>query len=481
MAGCPFNASMLDRPNIVLIFADDLGYGDLSCLNPDSRICTPHHDRLAAEGMTFTDCHANSAVCTPSRYGLLTGRYAWRSRLKKGVLQGYAPPLIEDERLTLAGLLKQAGYRTACIGKWHLGLGWQTHDDQPLTDPGGEDPGVDFSQPLTAGPHTLGFDRSFILPASLDMAPYCYVENGRVVDRPFREVAPSPRPVLYRAGKAGAGFEHETCLLELTRRAEAFIDHAASGDEPFFLYFPMTSPHTPHAPRPPFRGKSDAGVYGDFVVEHDWSVGQVLNALDRHGLTENTLVIVTSDNGAHMRDPGSDFDLQRDFGHRANYIYRGQKSDAWDGGHRIPCLMRWPGVIQPGTTCADLTSLTDLLATFADLTKQPLPESAGEDSMSLLPVLTGSGPSARESVVHHSIRGEFALRAGPWKLIDCRGSGGWTLPEEAVADDAPSVQLHHMHEDPEEQHNRALTEPGVVDRLQRMLDEIRRGERTAAR
>ncbi len=468
------------QPNIVIVFADDLGYGDLSCLNPDSRIPTPHHDRLAREGMVLTDCHANSAVCTPSRFGLLTGCYAWRTWLERGVLYGYSPPLIEDGRLTLGLLLKQAGYRTGCIGKWHLGLGWVTESGQPLPRQGTDDPGVDFSRPLTTGPHTVGFDESYILPASLDMAPYCYIENGQVVEPPARRVESSPRPNFYRGGPAGEGFEHETCLLELTRRAEAFIDHAARDHQPFFLYFPTTSPHTPHVPRPPFRGSSRAGVYGDFVVEHDWSVGQILNALDRHGLRDDTLVIVTSDNGAHMRDRASGFDIERDFGHRSNHIYRGQKSDAWDGGHRIPCIARWPRVIQPGSSCDQLTSLTDMLATFAAITGQPLPQDAGQDSIDLLPLLSGRGTDPpRRTVIHHSITGQFAIRDELWKYVDCRGSGGWSLPEEQTPEDAPPAQLYHLGDDPRELHNRFLDEPDVADRMQRLLDEARQALRTA--
>ncbi|MCC5830584.1 MAG: arylsulfatase [Phycisphaeraceae bacterium] len=462
---------MNQRPNIVLIFADDLGYGDLSCLNPEGRIPTPHHDRLAREGVTLADCHANSSVCTPSRYGLMTGRYAWRTWLKRGVLTGYSPPLIDAGRTTLASLLRQAGYRTSCIGKWHLGLGWTTLDGSALFRERGDEPALDFTQPLDSGPHTLGFDESLILPASLDMAPYYFVENGMVVDQPGRTVGASPRPNFHRAGPAGDGFEHETCLLELTRRAEAFIDHAARDHEPFFLYFPTTSPHTPHVPRAPFRGKSRAGVYGDFVVEHDWSVGQILQSLDRHGIADNTLVIATSDNGAHMRDPKSNFDLFRDFGHRSNHIYRGQKSDAWDGGHRVPCLMRWPGTIAAGSTCDQLTSLTDLLATFAELTDQSMPEEAGEDSVSMLSLLTGQNfQPARNSVIHHSITGQFAIRDSRWKLIECRGSGGWSLPEQDVPADDPAGQLYDMLEDPGEQRNLYAERPDIVERLGSQLN-----------
>lgn len=464
------------NPNIVYILADDLGYGDLSCLNPDSRIHTPNHDRIAREGITFTDSHSNSAVCTPTRYGVLTGRYCWRSRLKAGVLWGYSPPLIENGRMTVASLLKQQNYTTACIGKWHLGLGWTTDPPVELTDQMHSDHhGIRFDQPLDAGPHTVGFDYSYVIPASLDMAPYCYIENGKVVEPQIRMSADSQRPKMWRGGATSIGFEHETCLLELTRRAEGFIaDHASKyQDKPFFLYFPTPSPHTPHVPRTPFVGKSDAGNYGDFVIEHDWSVGQILNALDRHGLADNTLVIVTSDNGPH-KEP---LHLEEQFGHHSTYIYRGQKSDCWDGGHRIPFLARWPGHIPSGSVCDQTICLTDLLATVADMVDVRLPDEAGEDSISILPLLTGKvDQPVRDFVVHHGIDGDFAIRAGRWKLIACAHSGGWSLPANRVAADAPPMQLYDMHDDPREQHNLYHQRPDVVARLAAMLNRCRQSD-----
>jgi arylsulfatase A-like enzyme len=418
---------MQRRPNLLYILADDLGYGDLSCLNSESKIHTPNMDALAGEGMVFTDAHSNSAVCTPTRYGVLTGRYCWRSRLKEGVLFGYSRELIESERLTVPELLRSSGYRTACIGKWHLGLGWQTQEGSMVLveQDGVSDPGVDFSRPLQHGPHTIGFDYSFIMPASLDMPPYCYIENGRVIDPPSGLCAESPRPAYWRGGAIAPGIEHETCLLEFTRRAETFIaDHAREAPEtPFFLQWTPPSPHTPHVPRAPFRGSSDCGRYGDYVVEHDWSIGQLLKALDRNGLRENTLVIVTSDNGAHMR--GDSFDFEREYGHRSNHIYRGQKAEVWDGGHRVPFLVRWPGVTPAGSRCLQSICLTDLMATCAELTEQPLPAGAGEDSVSMLPLLRGhTGQVTRQSVIHTSFRGRHAIRCGPWKLIDAPDGGG---------------------------------------------------------
>ncbi len=471
------------RPNIVYILADDWGYGDVSCLNGDSKIPTPFTDRLRTQGMAFTDAHSNSAVCTPTRYGVLTGRYAWRGHLKSGVLGGYDDLLIEPGRTTIASMLQSRGYRTACIGKWHLGLGWSIDgeaDDRPFTQRSWhEAPPVRYDRPLHTGPHTVGFDYSFIIPASLDIPPYCYIENGQVIGGPMRTCDESPRPAFWRAGQCAPGLEHETCLLEFTMRAEQFIaDHAREARHtPFLLYFPMPSPHTPHVPRKPFVGQSDCGPYGDFVVEHDWSIGRVLEALDRHGLADDTLVIVTSDNGAHLRgDAGTptDFDFERDFGHRSNHIYRGQKSDAWDGGHRVPFLARWPGVIEPGSTCDQTICLTDLLATAAAITGTTTPDDAGQDSIDISPYLRGEHDrTLREHTVHHSVTGRFAIRSGQWKLVEGPGSGGWSLPDDAVADHAPPMQLYDMHADPEEMDNRITGHKQVADELLATLEQIR--------
>lgn len=475
------------RPNIVYILADDWGYGDVSCLNSESKIPTPFTDRLASRGMTFSDAHSNSAVCTPTRYGVLTGRYCWRGLLKKGVTGGYDDLIIEPGRMTVASLLKGRGYRTACIGKWHLGLGWVRPDepDPPIFRGWEDEGGIDYAQPLARGPHTVGFDYSFIIPASLDIAPYCYIENGKVVERPTDRCAESMRPKMWRAGPIAPGLQHETCLLEFTMRAEQFIaDHAqAGGGEPFFLYLPLPSPHTPHVPRKPFVGQSRAGVYGDYVVEHDWSIGRVLETLERNGLADDTLVVVTSDNGPHKRsgDRGEKFggiDLEGEFGHRATWIYRGQKSDVWDGGHRVPFFAAWPGVIEPGSTCDTPVCLTDLLATAAAITGIDLPDDAGEDSVSMLPLFEGKGyRTTREGIVHHSVHGTFGIRCGDWKLLTCRGSGGWSLKEQD-ASDLPAMQLYHLADDPEEQHNLYDEHPQRAEQLLALLEGYQSSDRS---
>ena len=465
------------QPNIIYMLADDWGYGDVSCLNDESKIPTPHTDRLAASGMTFTDAHSNSAVCTPTRYGILTGRYCWRSALKKGVLFGYSEPLIEVGRMTVASLLRDQGYTTACIGKWHLGLGWQLKESGQNS---ADKARVDFSQPLTAGPHTVGFDHSFIIPASLDMEPYCYIEDGRVVEEPNEICADSPRPAFWRGGAIAPGFSHETCLLELTMRAEGFINQQArqQSDKPFFLYLPAPSPHTPHFQRERFSGRSQAGEYGDYVTEHDWSIGRIMAAVERNGLAADTLIIVTSDNGCHS-EPSK---LEERFGHLGNYIYRGQKSDAWDGGHRIPFFACWPGVINAGSSCDKTVCLTDLLATVAALLDVDLPDDAAPDSYNILPYLQGvQDKTIRVATVHHSLEGYFALRRDQWKLVECGGSGGWSLPESKVADGAPVLQLYDMSADPGEQNNLCSEHPEIVAQLQGLLEHYRQEERSVIR
>jgi arylsulfatase A-like enzyme len=455
-------------PNIVIILADDLGYGDVSACNPQSKIRTPQIDSLAQAGTLFTDAHSPSAVCTPTRYGLLTGRYAWRTRLQKGVLHGYDTPLIEPNRLTLPAMLKDKGYATACIGKWHLGLGWQLKSGQTGAP---KEANVDFTKPLTAGPHTVGFDHSYIIPASLDMDPYVYIENGKVVEQPTSRVENSPRPAYYRGGLAAPSFKHQNVIAEITKNAEDWIDARAKDTaKPFFLYFALTSPHTPHVPRDQFKGKSGAGNYGDFVMETDWAVGRILDALRRNNLDDNTLVIFTSDNGAHAQP----LNLVTQFGHYANGPFRGQKSDAWEGGHHVPFIARWPNHVPARQTISDTLCLTDLVATVADITGVKLPNVAAEDSASFRRILTGGiAPAHHLAFVFHSIDGDFAVLEDKWKLILCPGSGGWSLPAKSVPPGAPPVQLYNMHDDPSESNNIARQRPDLVEHLKRVLDHYR--------
>ncbi len=474
LAGCGLLPGRRSRlPNIVYIIADDMGYGDPACFNASSKIPTPNLDRLAVEGMRFADAHSGSAVCTPTRYGILTGRYAWRTRLQSGVLWGYSPPLIEPDRMTVASLLHAQGYHTACAGKWHLGLGWHTTDGVKPGD-GADEAGknIDYSRPVSDGPTTHGFDYFYGIPASLDMVPYVYVENDRVEAPPTDRIEGRGGLAFYRGGPAAPGFDHEQTLPRLARKAVGFIDeHCAAGTgAPFFLYFPLSSPHTPVLPTAAWAGRSGAGPYGDFVAQTDGVLGEVLAAIDRHQLVQDTLVIVTSDNGSTMT-PMHEYD------HLPNDGLRGRKSDVWDGGHRIPFLARWPGTVPAGTTCPETICLTDLLATCADLTGTRLPEDAGEDSWSILSALRGRirGP-VREATVHHSIEGMFAIRQGRWKLIEGRGSGGWTGGGE---DDEAPGQLYDIETDLDESTNLYRERPDVVAELTALLDRYRSQGRSA--
>jgi len=435
------------KPNIIFIMADDMGYGDLSCYGA-TKIKTPNMDALAADGIRFTDAHSPSAVCTPTRYGVLTGRYCWRSRLKRGVLGGYSPLLIDTNRTTVASLLKQHGYATACIGKWHLGLGSNGR--------------TDYDKPLAPGPNDLGFDYFFGIPASLDMTPYCYVENDRPTVKPTEtiEAGKASGDGWWRAGPIAPGFKHVEALPKLTEKAVEYIDaHAEkTPNKPFFMYFPLPAPHCPIAPADFVKGKSEAGGYGDFVVEVDWTIGRVMEALDKNNLADNTLIIVTSDNGSPARtkikrDP---YSMMEVYGHYPNGNLRGIKADIWDGGHREPFIARWPGRIPKGATSDELICLTDLMATCAAIVGADLPDNAGEDSYDILPALLGKklDKPIREAIVHHSLSGMFSIRRGNWKLILGRGSGGFTKPKTIKPKPGePKGQLYNLAEDPAEAQN----------------------------
>ena len=471
------------RPNIVYILADDLGYGDVSCLNPEGKIPTPNIDRIAAQGMRFTDAHATSSVCSPSRYSILTGRYNWRSSLQKGIVGVYGDPLIAADRLTVAGLLRQNGYATACIGKWHLGQGWDfdlTEDFLP-SNRNGDFPEATpeqkarwreaFSRPTTGGPTTRGFDSYFGVDVP-NWPPYCYIENDRTVGIPS-EFLPARLLTNNQAsipGPARAGWYFEQLLPEFGRRAEQFVSEQAHADRPFFLYMPLTSPHTPLAVNDEWKGKSGLNLYADFVMETDAIVGRVLQAIEDNGVEDNTIVMFASDNGCAHYIGVKDLEAK---GHFPSAHYRGYKSDAWDGGHRIPYIVRWPGITEPGSACDQLVCLSDLLATCADMLETDLPRDAGEDSVSIVPLLRGENHPVRRYVVHHSIEGKFAIRDGRWKLVLCPGSGGWTEPNDRAAAEKglPPVQLYDMDADPGEQNNLQAARPELVAQLVRALEE----------
>ena len=450
--GTALPAAEPSKPNIVYILCDDLGYGDVHCLNPErGKIATPQLDKMASKGMIFGDAHSSSSVCTPTRYGIMTGRYNWRSRLQSGVLQGYSEPLIAKDRLTVPALLKQHGYITACIGKWHLGMGIEKGKPSPV---------------ITDGPTTRGFDSYFGISASLDMPPFAFIENDR-----FTEPLTTTKK-WQRSGPAAESFEAVDVLPTFTRKAVEFISKQATTGKPFFLYMPLNAPHTPIVPSKEWEGKSSLGKYGDFVMETDWAVGEVLNALDKAGVGGNTLVILTSDNGCSKAAGIPALQAQ---GHYPSGDMRGSKADIFDGGHRIPFIARWPDKTKAGSRSAQTICLTDLMATCADILGAKLPENAGEDSISILPALLGTDKAPlHEAVVHHSINGSFAIRQGKWKLELCADSGGWSDPKPGTkeAKGLPNTQLYDLQEEIAETKNLQTQHPEEVARLTKLLEQI---------
>ena len=468
-------------PNIVLILADDMGYGDVGCYNPESKIPTPHIDMLASEGILFTDAHSPSALCTPTRYGLLTGRYCWRTRLKQGVILGYdEAPLIENGRSTIASMLKSKGYHTACIGKWHLGMKWQTKEGYVIQDDQNNwnnDPvifraneqNIDFTKPIEGGPVDLGFDYFFgTLGCSTSDPPYCFIENNMTVGIPS---IPSPEEYSKLPGFVPGLMVHGWSLEEVdpifTGKAIQFIeDHQnRSKDKPFFLYLALSSPHNPFLPPDFAKGKSLEGPRGDLVTVVDWSTGRILETLKKYELEDNTLVILTSDNGA-MRGAN---------GHKSSANFRGYKGDIWEGGHRIPFIVRWPDKIEPGSTSNEIISLTDMFATFAKLVSYKTSDNEGEDSYDILPAFLGKRQNSSDDRVRvfHSGSGVFALRIGQWKLVEGTkrsGSGKLSLTEYSLG---MTGQLYNMLDDPGERNDLWYKEPEKVTELGKLLEKCK--------
>ena len=472
------SATPTEPPNIVYILADDLGYGDLGCYNPNSKIPTPRLDQLAAEGMRFRDAHSPSAVCTPTRYALLTGRYAWRTRLQRNVLGPWDKPLIPAERLTVGKLLQLHGYKTACIGKWHLGQNYVTTDEKaPIGGVKNALGNVDFTQPISDGPVARGFDYYFgtIVP---NYPPYCFIENDRTVGLPSQPTTGSgfniPGPML-------PGWKLEDILPALTTHAVQWIEATAQAKEPFFLYFALTSPHYPVVPAQDFIGKTKVGAYGDFVYQTDWSIGQVLDALQRTGVAGKTLVFFTSDNGPEITGevkPGV-YDRAELFHHRSSGELRGAKRDAWEGGHRVPFIARWPGKIRAGTISDEIMCHVDFIATVAAILGRKLPDDAAEDSVNILPVLLGEklNTPIREATVHHSAKGKFAIRQGDWVLIDApegddngaHGEPQWLKSERGYTPHSYPGELFNVRDDLSQRRNRYAEEPHIVAKLKSLL------------
>ena len=451
------------RPNVIVVMADDLGIGDVSPTNPDCKIKTPHLQQMADQGLTFLDAHTPSSVCTPTRYGLLTGRYNWRSRLARGVLSGTSEHLIPADRPTLGHLMQAAGYHTAMIGKWHLG--WDWHMDGKR---------IDFTKPVKNGPDINGFDQYYGHCGSLDMPPYVWVDTGRVTAQPDREegVTKKQDPYgWYRKGPIGPDFQINNVLPHLFDKSMTYVKERAAdakAGKPFFLYLPLPAPHTPIVPVPPYKDASGMNPYADFVMQVDAHMGQLFAAINEAGLDDNTLVIFTSDNGC---SPEANFGVLKEHGHNPSGRYRGHKADIYEGGHRVPFIARWPGRIDVGGATNAVVCLTDVYATLEAITGQEKKALGGEDGFNLLPVFKGAETSGRRTLVSHSIDGSFAIRQGSWKLCLSGGSGGWSAPREGTAkhQGLPPMQLFNLQTDPSETNNLVAEHPEKVQSMLRLL------------
>ncbi|NNE00067.1 MAG: arylsulfatase [Pirellulaceae bacterium] len=454
-----------ESPNVIVVMADDLGIGDVSPTNPDCKISTPRLQQMADEGLTFMDAHTPSSVCTPTRYGLLTGRYNWRSRLAKGVLSGTSEHLIPADRPTLGHLMRSAGYHTAMIGKWHLGWDWHKQEGK-----------IDFSKPVTNGPDINGFDQYYGHCGSLDMPPYVWVDTGRITAQPDREegVTSKQDPYgWYRKGPIGSDFKIEEVLPHLFDKSIAHVKEraeSAKSGKPFFLYLALPAPHTPIVPVAPFKDASGINPYADFVMQVDHHIGELLDAVEQAGIDQNTLVVFTSDNGC---SPQANFEVLEQHGHDPSAHYRGHKADIYEGGHRVPLIARWPSKIDAGRETTALACLTDIYSTLEEITGQPRKALGGEDGYSLLPVFSGGDSSGRDALISHSIGGSFAIRQGRWKLCLCAGSGGWSAPRENVAkkQGLPPMQLFDLETDPAETQNVASQNGDQVTKLLRLLEQ----------
>lgn len=483
----------MNKPNVILMFVDDLGYGDVSAFNPDSRIKTHNIDRLAGQGMRFTDSHACSSLCTPSRYGLLTGRYNWRSSLKFAVLSGTDAPLVEKGRMTLGSLFKTAGYNTACVGKWHLGMEWAENSDPKPEDfrmdpeeyarsmkaegprylnPSVEGLTIDYTKPLPCSPNKFGFDYFYGLPSSLDQPPFVYIENDRILTPPdsvsgvynLDRMGPGQEQ-LWERGLIAPGFDHRAVVPDMQKKVIELIEDCAAQDAPFFIYYPTPAVHGPLLPTEEFQGKSGIGVYGDMVLQVDAMVGEIMDKLDEKGIADNTVFIFTSDNGCSAI---ADYQALQAQGHYPSYIFRGEKTDIYEGGHRVPTVIRYPDAVRGGTVCEQTVCHVDFFRTFADMLGYEVPDDAAEDSVSNLPLWNGSGEAVRDSVVYSSGMGYFAIQEKNWKLELCTDTGG--LGAESIMKEKPGVfQLYDMAADIREQKNVIDEHPELVARLKEKL------------
>jgi len=474
-------------PNILIMYADDMGYGDLAIQNPESKIPTPNLDRLAGEGIRFTDAHSSSGVCTPSRYALLTGRYHWRKF--HGIVNAFGASVFDPQRLTLPEMLRQKGYRTACIGKWHLGWNWDAIRKSEAT--GGKQglnpDDFDWSKPIPDGPLAHGFDYYFGDDVP-NFPPYTWIENDRVLIRPSEPYKPNPMPTEGapegRPGPMAAGWRQDQVMPRLTEKVVEWIGKQKGNAQPFFLYFPWTSPHAPIVPAKEFQGKTKAGGDGDYVFQSDWSAGQVLDALDKNGLRDNTLVIFTTDNGPERYA----YDRVRNSQHRSMGPLRGVKRDIWEGGHRIPFVVRWPAVVEPGRVSDALVSQIDLMATLASVVGYDPPPTAAEDSYDILPLLSGKtgDQTIRRSLVHNTQANHYAIRQDDWVLIDAKSgevtkAPAWFDQENGYEKNPHDAALYNIRQDIAERKNLVAEYPAKVAEMRALLQRIREQGHSAPR
>jgi arylsulfatase A len=462
------------RPNIVYILADDMGYGDVSVLNKKSKIQTANIDLLSKTGIVFTDAHSTSAVCTPSRYSILTGRYPWRSDVPKGVLWTNDGAFIRPERETVASMLQKQGYSTGVIGKWHLGWDWVFKSEDPKE--------IDFSKEVSRSPNTVGFDYSYCILASLDIPPYVYVENTKPTAVPDSIVPGTDigQYAFWRTGPLAPDLRFDDVLPNFTRRAVDFIDKQKK-EQPFFLYFPLAAPHTPIVPSKEFQGKSGVNPYLDFCLEVDWSVGEIIKALKQKGVYDNTIVVFASDNGSSSRS--ANYPVLLSEGHNSSGGYRGAKGDIFEGGHRIPFIFSFPKMLKNSRNYNSPVSLADFMATVADITKVKLEDDMAEDSFSLYPLLTGESELPARPVINSGAGGDLALREAGWKLEMCAGSGGWlSYPTNKEAEEAglPNYQLYNLESDPSESYNLVNANKDRVGQMTSRLSEFVKNGRTTS-
>jgi arylsulfatase A len=483
----PLLAAETSKPlNILLLYADDLGYGDLGCYNKESKIPTPHLDRLASEGLRFTDAHSSSGICTPSRYAMLTGRHHWRDF--HGIDSGFDKPFFKPGQLTLQSMLKAKGYTTACIGKWHLGWDWDSIRKPGTPAKAKNHDAFDWSKPFKGGPLDHGFDHYFG-DNVINFPPYTWIEDERVLAAPDMTFKSTPRNTKEgswecREGPGRSDWDFYQVLPTLTKRGVEYIHSRKGKEEPFFLYFPLPSPHAPIVPTDEFDGKSKAGAYGDFVVQTDDSCGQLLQALRDAGLEDNTIVFFSADNGAEA------YAYPRDekFDHWSSAPLRGLKRDIYEGGHRVPTLLKWPGVTKGGAVTDALFAQLDLMATLAGYLDFKLPGASAEDSHDFFPWLGGqSAQPPRTTMVHNTAKGSYAIRHGEWVLIDGKTGAArqpppaWMTKHQTPPYGKQEIGLYHLKEDIGQRNNLAEKHPEKAAELKALLESIREGTGTSPR